>query len=78
MGLATIVVGFPSGPAGWVEIVLYYSGAFGTFVGLTSSAYATYSRLSLSESAAKYEQNARDLLYYTNWSGTTSSLVSGF
>jgi hypothetical protein len=78
MGLVTIVVGFPTGPVGWVEIVLYYGGALATFAGLTSSAYATYSRLSLSRYAAQYCQNARDLLYYTNWSNVNMTVVNGF
>lgn len=78
MGLVTIVAGYGTGPVGWVAISLYYGGALATFAGLTSTSYATYSRLSLSKSAAQYCQTARDLLYYTNWSGTTATVVSGF
>lgn len=78
MGLASIVYGYGTGPAGWVSIVLYYGGALSTFSGLTSSAYATYSRLNLSRYAAQYCQNARDLLYYKNWSNVTMELYSGF
>lgn len=78
MGLASIVYGFVGGPAGWVEICLYYGGALSTFAGLTSSVYATYSRLSLSQNASYYCQQARDLLYYKNWSGISATVVSGF
>lgn len=78
MGLVSMVVGYGTGPAGWVSIALYYGGAFATFTGLTSSVYATYSRLSLSKNAAQYCQNARNLLYYTNWNNVTMTVVNGF
>jgi hypothetical protein len=78
MGLVSMVAGYGTGPAGWVGIALYYGGALSTFAGLTSSIYATYSRLSLSRYAAQYCQNARDLLYYTNWSNINMSIVYGF
>jgi hypothetical protein len=78
MGLVSMVVGYGTGPAGWVGIALYYGGALSTFAGLTSSVYATYSRLSLSRYAAQYCQNARNLLYYTNWSNVNMTVVNGF
>lgn len=68
-GLLSIVVGYASGPLGWVNIVLYYAGALSTFVGLTSTIYSTVNRLSLSREAAKYANNARNNIVWMNMQG---------
>ncbi|MBW7475848.1 hypothetical protein K0T92_13965 [Paenibacillus oenotherae] len=76
-----IVIGFATGPAGWVSIVLNYASALATFIGLTSTAYGTYSRMSYSKTAQQYLENARQytLNYPTYFdSSTTFSVVSGF
>lgn len=80
MGLATIVLGYGTGPVGWVAISLYYGGALATFAGLTSSIYATKSRLDLSKNAAQYLENARQTLfkYPSDWEVKSATLVSGF
>lgn len=80
MGLITIVVGYGPGPAGWVTIALYYGGALSTFAGLTSTVYATVSRLDLSRVAAQYCENARVMNFNGGayWENTSFSVVSGF
>lgn len=77
MGLATIVSGFIVGPAGWLNIVLYYGGALATFTGLTSATYSTYSRLQLSKNVADYNQKARSVVTNGKWSNHSSTLVPG-
>jgi len=80
MGLVQMVAGYGTGPAGWVSIALYYSGAFTTFVGYTSAAYATYSRLDLSKNAAQYCENARKIIlnYPNDFEKYSVTVVSGF
>lgn len=78
MGLGVLVAGFGVGPAGWVSIVLNSASAFSVFLGFTSSYYATASRLDMSRVGAQYNQNARNLMYYTNWSGVSRVLVWGY
>jgi hypothetical protein len=75
-----MVYGYGTGAAGWVSIALYYGGALSTFAGLTSSIYATYSRLSLSKSAAQYNENARQIIlnYQTKFEKYNVSVVNGF
>lgn len=78
MGLIGLVIGYGTGPVGWVEIVVYYTGALATFQDLTDASYGTYQMLTLSKTAAQYNQNARNMLNYTNWEKYSSSLVSGY
>lgn len=68
-GLLSIVFGYATGPLGWINIVLYYAGALSTFAGLTTTIYATYSRLSLSKEAASYANNARNNIVWMNMQG---------
>ncbi|WP_035318829.1 hypothetical protein [Brevibacillus laterosporus] len=78
MGLAGLVLGYGTGPAGWVAICVFYAGAYSTFQTLTSKGYATLKRLNYSENAAKYNQNCRELLRYKNWEDVKTSLVDGY
>ena len=80
MGLGSMVTGYSTGPAGWVSIVLYYGGAFSTFLGLTSTAYATHSRMELSKLAAQYCESARNIVlnYHTQFEKYNVSVVDGF
>ncbi|MFB0845499.1 hypothetical protein ACEU3E_25255 [Paenibacillus oleatilyticus] len=80
MGLITIVAGYGSGPAGWITITLFYGGALSTFAGLTSTVYATVSRMDLSRVAAQYCENARVMNFNGGayWENTTFSVVNGF
>lgn|GEM_PF-2057505 len=78
--LITMVTGFASGPVGWIAIVSYYGGALATFGGYTSTAYATVSRLNLSQVAAQYLSNARTINFNggTYWPNSSLSVVTGF
>ncbi len=60
---ALLVAGWATGPTGWTAIVLNYSNALLVFVGLTSSAYSTYSRMQLSRNATTQQQNAINAAY---------------
>ncbi|MFL0377146.1 hypothetical protein ACH0BY_24740 [Paenibacillus amylolyticus] len=79
-GLVIMVVGFASGPAGWVAIVSNYVGALTTFAGLTSSAYATKSRMDLSRTAAQYQNNAMEMNVRGGkyWPNSSFSIVNGY
>jgi len=72
-----LVVGWGTGPAGWITIVLNYGGALSLFAGLTSTAYGTYSRLQYSKNAATSLENARNQMYYNNWGNISMSVVNG-
>lgn len=76
--LGLLVVTYPVGPVGWVAIATYYSGALITLAGLTTTAYATSSRLKSSKNAAQYLENARALNNYKNFENYSMTLVSGF
>ncbi|MFC9711245.1 hypothetical protein ACFTRD_24205 [Paenibacillus sp. NPDC056933] len=79
-GLITMVAGFAAGPAGWVAIVSNYIGALSTFAGLTTSAYATKSRMDLSKTAAQYQNNAMTMNTHggTYWPNSSFTLVNGY
>lgn len=76
--LAVMVVGYGTGPAGWMGIVAYYGGALTTFAGMTLSTYATVSRLQLSNVAAAYLENARNINLYCNYENIQFNLVDGY
>lgn len=52
-----------SGPAGWVAMVLNSSNALTILIGITSSAYGTASRLTITKNTAQYQQYAIDQIY---------------
>lgn len=56
--MVLLVVGWASGPPGWVAIATNYGGALALLAGLTSTGYATAQRLSYSGTAAAYLHNA--------------------
>lgn len=79
MGLVTLVIGFATGPAGWVAIVQQYAGALGTFAGLTSTIYATNYSLQLSKNAAQNVENARAIVNNSSsFENYSVQLVSGY
>ncbi|MFX3643254.1 MAG: hypothetical protein ACE3L7_32180 [Candidatus Pristimantibacillus sp.] len=78
--MITMVVGFASGPVGWVAIVSTYGGALATFGGYTTTSYATIQRLNLSKLAAQYQNNAMTMNYqgHIYWPNSTFSEHNGF
>jgi hypothetical protein len=76
-----LVVGYVTGPPGWIAIVLGYGSALTLFAGLTTTAYSTYARLTLSYNAQVNLENARTMIFYgANHfeSYTADYSVSGF
>ena len=76
--MVTLVVGFGAGPIGWAAIVNGAASALFTFAGLTSTAYATYSRLSYSGTAAAYlhDANLKHAQIFNQGEWSTSNFVS--
>jgi len=60
-------VGVATGPPGWVGYAIGTATVLTTFVGMTSTAYGTYERLSYSRSAATYQTNAMEHLHVEMW-----------
>lgn len=76
-----LVQGFATGPVGWVAVASTYFNALLVFAGLTSSQYATSSRLAISKNVAAQLENASSqalLMLQKNDMNYSFSFVSGF
>jgi hypothetical protein len=76
-GLISIVVGWGTGPAGWVAIFLGYAGVLAVFSDLTSTAYATYGRLTMSKDATAALENARTMIFWQGSHFENTTYLSG-
>lgn len=76
--LAVFVLGFGTGPGGWVAAITAAYSIVNLLANYTNNSYATSYRANLSKSAQQYLANAQNIIAYGNWSGGTYGSVVGY